>query len=221
MINEQIDFIKKRIQNASTSEIPVTLLAVSKGQTPSSIREAFLAGLNQFGENYLQEALLKQDALRDLPLEWHFIGPLQRNKTKAIATHFSWVHSLDRLAIAERLHNARPPNLPPLNVCIQVNLDAEESKSGLLANEVPTLAKAITALPRLRLRGLMIIPQPRPAEEQFTVFSELAQLMRNINQEIGIAMDTLSMGMSDDFETAIRAGSTIVRIGQAIFGARK
>ncbi len=195
----------------------VGLLAVSKTQPAAAIRDAFAAGLRDFGENYLQEALDKQAELDDLPLTWHFIGPIQSNKTKAIAEHFDWVHSVDRLKIAQRLSDQRPATLPPLNVCLQVNVSGEASKSGCAPQEVQQLARAITALPRLRLRGLMCIPAPSedPAEQR-AAFARLRQL----RDELALDLDTLSMGMSQDLEAAIAEGATWVRIGTALFGAR-
>ena len=195
----------------------VGLLAVSKTQPAAAIREAAAAGIRDFGENYLQEALDKQAELDDLPLTWHFIGPIQSNKTKAIAEHFGWVHSVDRLKIAQRLSDQRPAALPPLNICLQVNVSGEASKSGCAPQEVQQLARAITALPRLRLRGLMCIPAPSedPAEQR-AAFARLRQL----RDELALDLDTLSMGMSQDLEAAIAEGATWVRIGTALFGAR-
>ena len=196
------------------------LLAVSKTRTPEEIRAVAAAGCRDFGENYLQEALDKQTALRDLPLVWHFIGPLQSNKTRAIAAHFDWVHSLDREKIAQRLNDQRPAHLPPLQVCLQVNIDAEASKAGVLPDELPGLAEAVSRLPRLRLRGLMCIPEPRETtQDRHMPFAKLRYCMENLNTH-GFRLDTLSMGMSDDLEAAIGEGSTIVRIGTALFGAR-
>lgn len=198
----------------------VTLLAVSKAQTVDRLREAFTAGQQAFGENYLQEALSKQQALSDLAINWHFIGPIQSNKTQPIAEHFSWVHSVDRLKIAERLSAARPLNLPPLNICIQVNVSDESSKSGVQVNDALVLALAIKQLPRLNLRGLMAIPAPTPdLALQHAQFKLVSDCFDNLNNH-GLQLDTLSMGMSDDYQTAIAEGATIVRIGSAIFGAR-
>ena len=197
------------------------LLAVSKTFPAAAVREAYLAGQTAFGENYLQEALDKMDALRDLPLEWHFIGPIQSNKTRAIAENFAWVHSVDRLKIAERLSAQRPPHLPPLNVCLQVNVSGEESKSGVAPEEVMELAQAVAPLPNLKLRGLMTIPSPATGEmeQQRMPFAEMRVLLDQLNLQ-GMALDTLSMGMSHDFPAAIMEGATIVRIGTAIFGSR-
>lgn len=209
--------IREAAQAAGRNPETVGLLAVSKTQPAAAIREAHTAGLSDFGENYLQEALEKQAELTDLPLRWHFIGPIQSNKTKSIAEHFDWVHSVDRLKIAQRLSNQRPADLPPLNVCLQVNVSGEASKSGCSPAEVPELASAIAALPRLRLRGLMAIPEPTddPTEQQ-AAFARLRQLQ----EQLGTDLDCLSMGMSQDLEAAIAEGATWVRIGTALFGAR-
>ena len=209
--------IREAAQAAGRAPETVGLLAVSKTQPAAAIRQAHGAGLLDFGENYLQEALEKQAELSDLPLTWHFIGPIQSNKTKPIAEHFHWVHSVDRLKIAQRLSNQRPPELPPLNVCLQVNVSGEASKSGCAPEDVPELARAIAALPNLRLRGLMAIPEPSddPAE-QHVAFARLRQLQ----QALALELDTLSMGMSQDLEAAIAEGATWVRIGTALFGAR-
>ena len=198
----------------------VTLLAVSKTFPAAAIREAYTAGQRAFGESYLQEALEKIAALQDLAIDWHFIGPIQSNKTRPIAEHFHWVHSVDRLKIAERLAAARPAPLPPLNVCIQVNVSGEASKSGVDPAAALALATQVAALPRLRLRGFMTIPRPTvdPMEEQ----GQFAAL-RGIYEEArraGLAVDTLSMGMSADLEAAILEGATLVRVGTAIFGRR-
>jgi pyridoxal phosphate enzyme (YggS family) len=198
----------------------VRLLAVSKTFPAESVREAFRAGQTAFGENYLQEALEKIAALRDLPLEWHFIGPIQSNKTRAIAENFAWVHSVDRLKVAERLSAQRPPQLPPLNICLQVNVSGEESKSGTVPEAVAQLAREVARLPQLRLRGLMAIPAPTAdAAAQRAPFARMHALLVELNAR-GLALDTLSMGMSHDFAAAVQEGATIVRIGSAIFGAR-
>ncbi len=198
----------------------VHLLAVSKTFPAASVREAYQAGQTAFGENYLQEALDKIDALRELPLEWHFIGPIQSNKTRAIAEHFDWVHGVDRLKIAERLSAQRPESLPPLNICLQVNVSGEASKSGVAPQEVAQLASEVARLPRLQLRGLMAIPAPTndPARQR-APFVQMRELMETMNAQ-GMRLDTLSMGMSHDFAVAIQEGATIVRVGTAIFGAR-
>ncbi|MDR7333623.1 pyridoxal phosphate enzyme (YggS family) [Kinneretia asaccharophila] len=183
------------------------------------MREAFAAGARAFGENYVQEGLAKVAELSDLraELEWHLIGPLQSNKTKPVAETFDWVHSVDRLKIAERLSDQRPPGLPPLNICLQVNISAEASKSGLLPDEVSALARQVAALPRLKLRGLMAIPEPGPGA--LAQHQAMAALFAVLKAD-GLALDTLSLGMSADLEDAIAAGSTMVRVGTAVFGAR-
>lgn len=209
--------IREAAQAAARNPDQVHLLAVSKTQPAAAIRQACQAGLHDFGENYLQEALEKQADLADLPLTWHFIGPIQSNKTKAIAEHFDWVHSVDRLKIAQRLSDQRPESLPPLNICLQVNVSGEASKSGCEPQDVPQLAQAIAALPRLRLRGLMAIPEPTDdPTEQRAAFARL----RHLQAELQMDLDTLSMGMSQDLEAAIAEGATWVRIGTALFGAR-
>ena len=200
----------------------VTLLAVSKTFSATDVREAHAAGARRFGENYVQEGLAKIEELADLrtDIEWHLIGPLQSNKTKPVAEAFDWVHSVDRLKTAERLSAQRPDSLPPLNVCIQVNISGEASKSGATPAEVPELARAVAALPRLRLRGLMAVPEPAPnLEDQRIPHRALAQLKAELVAQ-GLALDTLSMGMSADLEAAILEGTTLVRVGTAIFGSR-
>ena len=200
---------------------PVNLLAVSKAQSALAIREAHAAGQKLFGENYLQEALDKQSQLADLAIEWHFIGPIQSNKTQLIAQHFNWVHSIDRLKIAQRLNDARPETLAPLQVCIQVNISNEESKSGVTKQELETLASAISKLPRLKLRGLMAIPEPsNDNNKQRIQFKQVRECYDALLKK-GFTLDTLSIGMSDDYRIAIEEGATIVRIGSALFGARK
>ena len=196
----------------------VTLLAVSKTFDAEAVREAYRSGERRFGENYVQEGIDKIAALADLraQLEWHLIGPLQSNKTRVVAEQFDWVHSVDRLKIAQRLSEQRPAQLAPLQVCLQVNISGEASKSGAVVNEVPALAHAIAALPRLRLRGLMAIPEPGAGPAPYRA---LHGLQRQLTAE-GLALDTLSMGMSADLETAIAEGSTLVRVGTAIFGSR-
>jgi pyridoxal phosphate enzyme (YggS family) len=202
---------------ANRAENSVRLLAVSKTKPAQDLREAYAAGLRDFGENYLQEALGKQLELADLPLIWHFIGPIQSNKTRAIAEHFDWVHSVDRLKIAQRLSEQRPADLPPLNICIQVNVSGEASKSGCTPTDLPALANAISALPRLKLRGLMAIPEPtEDRAAQDAAFAAVQSLQASLN----LPLDTLSMGMSHDLESAIAQGATWVRIGTALFGAR-
>ncbi len=198
----------------------VGLLAVSKTWPADSVREAAEAGQRAFGENYVQEGVAKVEALAGLGLEWHFIGPLQSNKTRQVANSFAWVHSIDRLKIAERLSEQRDVHLPPLEVCIQVNVSGEASKSGVAPDELPELARAVAALPRLRLRGLMAIPEPTSdVALQRARFASLRQLRDQLNAG-GLQLDTLSMGMSDDLEAAIAEGSTMVRVGTAIFGGR-
>ncbi|MGK9066852.1 YggS family pyridoxal phosphate-dependent enzyme [Stutzerimonas chloritidismutans] len=209
--------IREAAQAVARNPDEVHLLAVSKTQPAEAIRQAHAAGLRDFGENYLQEALEKQAVLGDLPLAWHFIGPIQSNKTKSIAEHFDWVHSVDRLKVAQRLSDQRPADKPPLNVCLQVNVSGEASKSGCEPHEVAELASRIAELPHLRLRGLMTIPAPTddPAE-QHAAFARLRSLQANL----ALDLDSLSMGMSQDLEAAIAEGATWVRIGTALFGAR-
>ncbi len=224
-ISERLQAVRHNVDEAArhVGRVPesVRLLAVSKTHPPAMIRDAFAAGQHCFGENYVQEALDKIDALTDLPIEWHFIGPIQSNKTRPIAEHFDWVHGVDRLKIAQRLNESRPADLPPLNVCVQVNVSGEESKSGCAPEDVVELARAVAAMPRLRLRGLMAIPEPTcDIALQHQRFRMLAQLRDELNTH-GLVLDTLSMGMSDDYAVAIAEGSTIVRIGTAIFGARQ
>jgi pyridoxal phosphate enzyme (YggS family) len=202
----------------------VTLLAVSKTFGADAVREAYAAGQRAFGENYVQEGLAKIAALADLraDLQWHLIGPLQSNKTRAVAEAFDWVHGVDRLKIAERLAEQRPPHLRPLQLCLQVNVSGEASKSGVAPAELPALAHAVAALPRGRvvLRGLMSIPEPAAdAEARRRPHRALRECLERLNRD-GLALDTLSMGMSDDLEAAIAEGATIVRVGRAIFGAR-
>lgn len=220
-IAENISTLAERIRSAAQAvqrdPASVGLLAVSKTKPASDLREAYDAGLRDFGENYLQEALGKQAELSDLPLIWHFIGPIQSNKTRAIAEHFAWVHSVDRLKIAQRLSEQRPPELPPLNICIQVNVSGEASKSGCSPEDLPALAQAISTLPNLKLRGLMAIPEPTDdRDEQNASFAAVSTLQA----QLGLPLDTLSMGMSHDLEAAIAQGATWVRIGTALFGAR-
>lgn len=195
-----------------------SLLAVSKTFPAAAVREAWQAGQTAFGESYLQEALSKQEALADLALEWHFIGPIQSNKTRPIAERFAWVHGVDRLKVAQRLSEARPADLPPLNICIQVNVSGEASKHGVAPDAALTLAREIVHLPRLRLRGFMAIPRetPDPAEQR----RQFARLRQLFEQAADLGVDTLSMGMSGDLEAAIMEGATIVRVGSAIFGRR-
>jgi len=200
----------------------VTLLNVSKTFSADAVREAVAAGEHRFGENYVAEGMAKIAALADLRerLEWHLIGPLQSNKTRVVAESFDWVHSVDRLKIAQRLSEQRPAQLPPLQVCLQVNISGEASKSGLQPEEVAAVAQAVTALPRLVLRGLMAIPEPADTfEAQRAPHHALRELMVSLQSQ-GLVLDTLSIGMSADLEAAIAEGATLVRIGSAIFGAR-
>jgi len=220
-IADNIGQVSQRIRAAADAvqrdASSIHLLAVSKTKPAQAVREAYAAGMRDFGENYLQEALGKQAELTDLPLSWHFIGPIQSNKTRAIAENFAWVHSVDRLKIAQRLSEQRPADLPPLNICIQVNVSGEASKSGCTPADLPALATAISALPRLKLRGLMAIPEPtQDRAEQDAAFATVRDLQASLN----LALDTLSMGMSHDLESAIAQGATWVRIGTALFGAR-
>ena len=221
---EHVHDVRRRIESAARTAgrnvDSITLLAVTKGQSANVVRAGAGAGLRDFGESYVQEALDKIAALRDLSLTWHFIGRLQANKTRAVATDFDWVHGLERLRIAERLSEHRPFHAPPLNVCLQVNLAGEASKAGVPPAELPALAAAVSALPRLKLRGLMCLP---PAEEtldrQRAWFAKLRLALESLNAA-GAALDTLSMGMSGDYEAAILEGATIVRVGTALFGPR-
>ena len=207
-------------QAAGRPESSVRLLAVSKTWGVDAVREAHAAGQNAFGENYIQEAVDKITALKDLPLEWHCIGPIQSNKTRLVAEHFDWVHSIDRLKIAQRLSEQRPASLPPLQVCIQVNVDGGATKSGVAPQDLPALAQAVAALPRLQLRGLMTIPEPAESPEAARAVHRQARQLLEALQAQGLALDTLSMGMSADMEAAILEGSTLVRVGTAIFGKR-
>ncbi|TXH91282.1 MAG: YggS family pyridoxal phosphate-dependent enzyme [Rhodoferax sp.] len=226
MIAENLHHVQARMQAAAQAagRAPgaVQLLAVSKTFPAAAVREAFGAGQYAFGENYIQEAVEKITALADLrsQLQWHCIGPIQSNKTRPVAEHFDWVHTVDRLKIAQRLSEQRPEHLPPLQVCIQVNVDGGATKSGVAPGEALVLAREVVALPRLQLRGLMCIPEPAPDfEAACAVFTRARSLFDALNAE-GLALDTLSMGMSSDLEAAIHSGSTMVRVGSAIFGAR-
>jgi hypothetical protein len=220
---ERLDAVRTRIalaeRKAGRPPQSVHLIAVSKTQPSSAVAEAVAAGQRHFGENYLQEALAKQSELANIPdLVWHFIGPIQSNKTAPIAAYFDWVHSVDRLKIAQRLSEQRPEALAPLNICLQVNVSEEASKSGVSLAELPDLAAAVAQLPRLRLRGLMAIPAPSddPASQR-APFRILRQALENLSLA---GLDTLSMGMSDDLEAAVQEGATFVRIGTAVFGRR-
>jgi PLP dependent protein len=227
-IASNLQGVKQRIARACAAsgrnENSVTLLAVSKTFDADAVRAAHGFGQRVFAENYVQEGLAKIDALADLrsALEWHLIGPLQSNKTRPVAEAFDWVHSIDRLKIAQRLAEQRPPWLPPLQLCLQVNISREDSKSGVDAAEVPALARAIAALPRerVRLRGLMTIPEPTAdVAAQRAPYRALAELQHALQVQ-GLALDTLSMGMSADLEAAVIEGATLVRVGTAIFGSR-
>lgn len=223
-IADNLQAVQSRIERAAAlanrSPEGVRLLAVSKTFGIGPVTEAWHAGQRAFGENFVQEALDKIAALGHLDIEWHFIGPLQSNKTRPVAEHFSWVHSIEREKIAQRLNDARSPQLPPLNVLIQVNVSGESSKSGVAPGHERALAAAIRGLPRLRLRGLMAIPEPTPdtalRRDRFALLRRLQQALQADDARI----DTLSMGMSDDLEEAVAEGATMVRIGTAIFGAR-
>ena len=224
-IPDNLQAVKDRIAGAARAAgrepVAVTLLAVSKTHAPALIEQAFGAGQRAFGENYVQEALDKMGALARLPIEWHLVGPLQSNKTRAAAERFQWVHTLDREKIARRLSEQRPEAMPPLDVLVQVNASGEASKSGVVPREAAALAKAVAALPRLRLRGLMTVPEPTDDERlQRARFREVRELYESLRRE-GLALDTLSMGMTADMEAAIAEGSTMVRIGTAIFGERQ
>ncbi len=226
IVDNNLQQVQRRIADACGSAgrpvQAVTLLAVSKTFGADVVRQAFAAGQRGFGENYVQEALDKMAALADLrsQIEWHLIGPLQSNKTRPVAAAFDWVHSVDRFKIAQRLAEQRPAGLPPLQVCLQVNISSEASKSGLLPAEVADVALAVAALPRLKLRGLMCIPEPAPdLAAQRAPHRALRELLTRLNQR-GLALDTLSMGMSADLEAAITEGATLVRVGTAIFGGR-
>jgi len=223
-IDKNLERINGRIAEAARrygrEPDSIRLLAVSKRKPAGDIRIAYGCGQTEFGENFLQEAQDKMLELRELDICWHFIGAIQSNKTRPIAQAFDWVHCIDRIKIARRLSEQRPAELPPLNVCIQVNLDHEDSKAGIDLDAVPALAEAVTGLPGLRFRGLMSIPAPRHEfDAQRAAFARLAAALKSLQQR-GIDCDTLSMGMTDDMEAAIAEGSTLVRIGTAIFGVR-
>jgi pyridoxal phosphate enzyme (YggS family) len=214
------DLLRQAAVAAGRDPADVRLLAVSKKQPLEKIREAAAAGQREFGENFVQEGVDKIEALSDLDLTWHFIGHLQSNKTRVVAEYFDWVHTIDKLKTARRLSEQRPAGMPPLNVCIQVNVDDEASKSGVQPAAVPELAQACAELPNLRLRGLMCLPAIRTEfDEQRIPFAALRRLARELRQD-GIEMDTLSMGMTSDYRAAVFEGATIVRIGTALFGER-
>ena len=225
-IAAKLQHVRARIatacQQAGRDVQDVTLLAVSKTFGPDAVRAAAAAGQRDFGENYLQEGVDKIAALADLrgQLRWHCIGPIQSNKTRLVAEQFDWAHGVDRLKTAERLSAQRPPGLPPLNLCLQVNIDGGPTKSGVAPAEALALAQAVAALPRLRLRGLMTIPEPAPDFEAARAVHASTRALFDQMNAAGLGLDTLSMGMSDDLEAAIAAGSTLVRVGSAIFGAR-
>jgi len=224
-IQTRLQAVRDRIAHAAEAvgrdSREITLVAVSKTFPAASVRAAADCGQTAFGENYAQEGADKIHELRDLALEWHFIGPIQSNKTRLIAAHFDWVHSVDRLKVAERLAEQRPPHLPPLQLCIQVNVSGEVTKSGVEPAALPALVQQVAALPRLELRGLMAIPAPtEKPEEQRSQLRRLRQLKDETAAQ-GFRLDTLSMGMSDDLEIAIAEGATIVRVGRAIFGERR
>jgi pyridoxal phosphate enzyme (YggS family) len=219
-----VNYVRSRIRQAALAAgrdpAAVTLVAVTKAQTAETVRLAATAGVTDFAENYLQEALAKMDQLADLALRWHFIGGIQSNKTRAIAERFDWVHSIDRLSIARRLSAQRPFHAPPLNLCIQVELVPEPNKGGVPPSGVAPLAAATAELPRVRLRGLMCVPPPQAdVAAERALFGRLRTLLEELNAG-GLKLDTLSMGMSGDYESAIAEGATLVRIGTALFGSR-
>ena len=223
-VSDNLVQVRKRIALASQavgrSPEAVKLLAVSKTMPAQAVREAYAAGQLAFGENYIQEGVDKIASLADLPLEWHCIGPIQSNKTKLVAENFAWVHSIDRLKIAERLSAQRPSHLSPLQVCLQVNVDGGSNKSGVAPEELLALAQAVAKLPHLQLRGIMTIPEPaEPEVEARAVHHQAKTVFDNLNHA-GLKLDTLSMGMTSDLEAAVAEGSTCVRVGTAIFGAR-
>ena len=226
-IADRLQGVEKRISLACQAHqrSAPSLLAVSKTRTAESIRALYSSSIKNFGENYLQEALDKQQQLTDCDIDWHFIGPIQSNKSRAVAEHFHWVHSVDRLKLAKRLSNQRPSTLPALQICLQINIDNEPSKSGFTVDEAISAAVEISQLPNLRLRGLMCIPQKQDTvAEQRLPFAKVAELLSTINQQLPEdtpKMDTLSMGMSEDIEAAIAEGATIVRVGTALFGPRQ
>ena len=223
-IAQQLSEVRKRVRALAKKydrkPDSITILAVSKTRPDAAVRDAAALGQLDFGENYVREALEKMEKLADLPLIWHFIGPVQSNKTRDIAERFAWVHSLDRLKIAERLNAQRPAGLDPLNVCIQVNISGEDSKAGINPEAAPAFARDLAGFPRLRLRGLMAMPAPAAElEQQRRPFRELRMLLEELKKD-GIEADTLSTGTSGDLEAAIAEGTTLVRIGTAIFGPR-
>jgi len=223
-LNKNLENVNARIlracQSAQRNPGDVRLLAVSKRQSVAKIRSLYGAGQLAFGENYVQEAISKQEQLGDLDIEWHFIGPIQSNKTRELARHFHWVHSVDREKILRRLSDSRSPDLPPLNICLQVNIDREVQKSGALSEEIPDLAQLAFSLTGIRLRGLMAIPRAtKDTDGTLGSFRAMYALYEQL-KDGGLPIDTLSMGMSSDIEQAIQAGSTLVRVGTALFGPR-
>jgi PLP dependent protein len=220
-----VNYVRSRIRSAAIAAgrdpNSVTLVAVTKAKTAESVRLAATAGVTDFGENYLQEAVGKMDQLADLRLKWHFIGGIQSNKTRTIAERFDWVQSVDRFSVARRLSEQRPFHAQPLNVCIQVALVPEPTKGGVAPDALAELATAIAGLPRLKLRGLMCVPPPQPdVAAERAVFARLRMALEDLNAR-GLKLDTLSMGMSGDFEAAIAEGATFVRVGTALFGTRQ
>lgn len=224
MIADNLQHVATRLQQAchmaGRDPTSVRLLAVSKTFPADAVVQAHTAGQTAFGENYIQEGVEKIQALAHLPLEWHCIGPIQSNKTRLVAEHFQWAHTVDRLKIAQRLSEQRPPHLPPLQVCIQVNVDGGPTKSGVVPADALALAQAVAALPGLQLRGLMCIPEPAPDFVAACAVFARARALFDVLNEAGLRLDTLSMGMSADLEAAVQSGSTMVRVGSAIFGGR-
>jgi hypothetical protein len=223
-VSDNLQKVRKRIELASAAagraSDAVKLLAVSKTMPAQAVRDAHAAGQLAFGENYIQEGVDKIASLADLPLEWHCIGPIQSNKSKWVAENFAWAHSIDRLKIAERLSAQRPAHLPPLQVCLQVNVDRGNNKSGVAPAELLALAQAVAKLPHLQLRGIMTIPEPSENKAQIQAVHRRARELFDSLNEAGLKLDTLSMGMTADLEIAITEGSTCLRVGTAIFGAR-
>jgi hypothetical protein len=224
MIPDRLQMVQQRMRDACVrygrDPGSVQLLAVSKTHGPDAVEAAYQAGQRAFGENYVQEAVEKITSLRHLPLQWHCIGPIQSNKTRLVAEHFDWIHTIDRLKIAQRLSEQRPASMAPLQVCVQVNVDGGLTKSGVAPSDALALARAVSQLPNLKLRGVMCIPEPAPDfEAACAKFKRARDLFSSLNAD-GLALDTLSMGMSADLEAAIASGSTMVRVGSAIFGER-
>jgi PLP dependent protein len=223
-IAEKLQSVRQRValacEQAQRDVNEVTLLAVSKTFGPEAVREAFSAGQTAFGENYIQEAVAKMELLQDLPLQWHCIGPVQSNKTRLVAAHFHWVHSVDRLKVAQRLSEQRPLHLVPLQICIQVNIDGAPTKAGVKPEDFLALARDVAQLPRIALRGLMTIPEPAHEFAAQKAVHLRARALFDESRAAGLPLDTLSMGMTADLEAAVAAGSTMVRVGTAIFGSR-